>query len=253
LALDFSDFIDYYCNDKNTEVITIYVESLKKGMGGKFIETCKRCNKPIVALKSGKTEMGEKAASSHTAALASAEGVYEGIFKQCGIIEVDSIKQLFKTAEILTKVKKIGKRACIVTNAGGLGVLTTDYCVKNNIELPNLPDNVKNKLDKILPLGWSKNNPVDILGDAKPERYIDTFKILEKEKFFDFFIVLLTPQYMTEAKKTAEVLLGIKDKPVIACFMGESKVEAARVMLKDKIPVFSELKEMSDVLGKVIN
>ena len=252
LSVDFSHFIEYFSNDKNTEVITLYIESLNEGRGKRFIEACKKCRKPIIALKAGKTKIGSRAASSHTAALASEEGVYEGIFKQCGIIEVGSIKELFQAAELLTKSKISGIRACVVTNAGGPGVLCSDYLMKNNLELPELPEKVKMELDAILPSGWSHNNPVDILGDAKAELYLKAIKILEKENFFDFFIVLLTPQYMTEPEKTAEVILQIKRKAVISCFLGGEKVKPAIDLIKEKSVVFDELKEMCEALGKVI-
>jgi len=253
LIVDFSHFIEYFSNDKNTHVIVLYIESLGENRGKKFIEACKKCKKPIIALKSGKSSLGSKAASSHTAALASEVGIYEGIFKQCGIIEVDSIKELFQVADIYSRIRNPGKKVCIITNAGGPGVLCSDYCIRYGIEIPELPDRVKNDLNKIIPIGWSNNNPVDILGDAKAELYSQTIKILEKENFFDFFIILLTPQYMTEPYKTAEVVLGIERKPVVACFMGGDKVQMSINHLKDKIPVFDELKEMVIALGKRVN
>ena len=252
LLTNFSDFIEYFSNDKNTEVIALYLESLNENKGKRFIEACKKCKKPIIALKAGKTQTGNRAANSHTAALASEEGIYEGIFKQCKIIEADSIRELFQIAELYISIKKPGKKACIVTNAGGPGVLCSDYCIKNGIELPELPEKVKNELTKILPGGWSKNNPVDILGDAKAELYLQAIRILEKENFFDFFIVLLTPQYMTEPYKTAEVIINTKAKPAVACFIGGEKVKLSFNHLKDKICVFGELKDMCEVLGKIV-
>jgi len=250
LIVDFSHFIEYFSKDKNTQVITLYIESLRENMGRKFIEACKKCKKPIIALKAGKSLIGKRAASSHTAALATEEGIYEGIFKQCGIIEVDSIKELFQIAEIYSKFRSSGKKACIITNAGGLGVLCSDYCFKNGIEIPELTEKIKNELNKILPDGWSKNNPVDIMGDARADLYFKTMKVLEKENFFDFFIVLLTPQHMTEPYKTAEAILGIERKLVVACFLGGEKVQMSINHMRDKIPVFDELKEMCVALGK---
>lgn len=250
MLVDFSHFIEYFSNDKNTRVITLYIESFGENRGKKFIEACKKCKKPIIALKAGKSSSGSKAASSHTAALASEEGIYEGIFKQCGVTEVDTIEELFQLADIYSKIRNPGKKACIITNAGGPGVLCTDYCMKYGIEIPELPLKVKNELNKTLPIGWSGRNPVDILGDAKAELYSQAIKILEKENFFDFFIVLLTPQYMTEPYKTAEVILGIEKKPVVACFMGGDKVQMSFNHLKEKIPVFGELKEMVIGLSK---
>ncbi len=253
LIVDFSRFIEYFSGDKNTEVITLYIESLNIEKGKDFIEACKKCKKPIIALKAGKTSIGSRAASSHTAALASEEGIYEGIFKQCGIIEVNSIKELFSVAELYCKIRNPGNRICIVTNAGGPGVLCTDYCTKNNIIIPEIPLKVKNELDKILPPGWSRNNPIDILGDARAELYFKTLNVLRNEDFFDFFIIILTPQYMTEPYKTAEVILNIDNKPAIACFLGGDKVKLGIAHMKDKIVVFDELKDMCEAIGKIMH
>jgi len=201
--LDFSDFIEYYSKDKNTKVIALYLESLKKGKGRKFIETCKKCKKPIIVLKSGKSRAGQKAAQSHTAALASEAGVYSGILKQAGTIQVDSIKQLFKVAKILEKYPMLGNKVSIITNAGGLGVLTADECESNNIKIPSLSKVAMDKLDRVLPPNWSHRNPIDLVGDALSKEYDDAIKIIEKEKF-DFVMVLLTPQKMTEPLKNCQ-------------------------------------------------
>jgi len=257
--LDFSDFIEYYLKDKKTKVIALYIESLKSGMGKRFIEVCKKASKvkPIIALKAGKTEQGRRAAASHTAALASEKGVYSGIFKQAGIIEVNTARELFDVSNLLSKLDsikrktKLGRRACIITNAGGLGVLCADACSRNKIEIPPLPKDVKEKLNNLLPEFWSKNNPIDIMGDALAERYHKVIAVLEKENFFDFFIVLLTPQYMTQPLKTAEAITKT-GKPVIAGYIGGDSLEIAKDFLKDKIPIFSDVNDLGAALGKVV-
>jgi acetyltransferase len=252
LDLDFSDFIDYFSEDKKTKIITAYMESLDKGRGMRFIDSCRDSKKPIVVLKAGKTSLGFKAASSHTAALASEEGVYEGIFKQCNIIEVNSIKELFQLADLYVKTGKPGKRAAVITNAGGLGVLCSDYCMQKNIALPKIPEKVKKKLNRFLPSGWSKNNPIDILGDARADRYDKTIKLIEKEDFFDFMLIMLTPQNMTEPLKVAKNLMKLRTrKPIIVCFMGGKKVEKSRKLLEKSFPVFTEIEEAIEVLGKL--
>ncbi|MCK5321021.1 CoA-binding protein [Candidatus Pacearchaeota archaeon] len=249
--LDFSDFIEYYSNDKNTKVITLYLESLKEGKGQRFIEVCKRCKKPIIALKAGKSEEGQRAAKSHTAALASEQGVYSGILKQAGVIEVDSVKQLFNVAKVFEKYPKLGNRIAIVTNAGGLGVLTTDSCEANKIKVLKLSKQVIEKLNKILPSNWSHNNPIDLIGDALAGDYEKTLSILEKENF-DFFFVLLTPQRMTEALGTAEILFKMK-KPVVACFLGGRQVREAREFMDMAgILNFYDVEEMCEAVGKIV-
>lgn len=250
--LDFSDFIEYYSKDDNTKVIAIYLESLKKDKGRNFIETCRRCKKPIVVLKSGKSKEGQHAANSHTAALASEAGVYDGILKQAKCIQVDSIKELFAVAKILEKYPTLGNKAAIITNAGGLGVLTTDACSNNNIKTPSLPKSLISKLNEFLPTNWSHNNPIDLIGDASSELYRKTLELIEKEKF-DFSIVLLTPQKMTEGLLTAKVLMKTK-KPVFACFLGGTQVrEAKEFMARFGIINFIDPKEMCDTIGKIIN
>jgi len=252
MELDFSDFIEYYSKEKNTKVITLYLESLMERKGKKFIDTCKKCKKPIIALKSGKSKEGQKAAKSHTAALASEAGVYKGILKQAGIIEVDSIKQLFDVAKILEKYPSLKKRASIITNAGGLGVLTTDECEKNNIKIPSLKESTIKKLNEVLVPNWSHNNPIDLIGDASAEDYKKAIQILEKENF-NFFIILLTPQRMTEPLETSKILLKTK-KPVFACFLGEKQIQKAKeFMNQNKIINFNDPREMCEALGKVIN
>lgn len=251
MQLDFSDFIEYYSQDKNTKVITLYLESLKEGRGKRFIEVCKKCKKPIIVLKSGKSQAGQKAAQSHTAALASEAGVYGGILKQAGVIQVDSIKQLFNVARILEKYPKMGGRAAIITNAGGLGVLTADSCEVNKIKMPSLSKSAIGKLNKVLPVNWSHNNPVDLIGDALAEDYEKALQIIEKEKF-DFSIILLTPQKMTEALQTAKILMKAK-KPVFACFVGEEQVkEAKEFMDRFGIINFAYPREMCEAIGKLI-
>lgn len=249
---DFSDFIEYYSHDKNTKVICLYMESLREEKGKRFLEVCKKAGKTIIVLKAGKSEKGKKAAATHTAALASDKEVYSGIFKQAGLIEVDSIKQLFQVAEILEKFPNIKNRTCIITNAGGPGVLTSDYCEENKIKIPNLPNKTIMKLNPLLPANWSKNNPVDILGDADSRTYYKALKILEREDFFDFFIILLTPQHQAQPLETAKLLTDLK-KPVIACFMGKEKIQPAKDFLeKNNIPFFEEPREMAGALGKIL-
>lgn len=243
LNLDFSDFIEYYDKDANTKIIILYMESLKEGRGKNFIETCKKSTKPIIVLKSGKTFSGIKAAVSHTAALASESGVYESIFKQAGIIELNSLREIFNFANIYLKFGKLGKKSCIVTNAGGLGVLASDILEKSGISLPEIPAKIKNRLLK------NYANPVDLLGDAKAEKYKFALEILDKENFFDFFLVLLTPQYMTQPTETAKVLLELK-KPTLAIFLGGEKIERAKYFLKEKIPFFEDVSDL-EILEKL--
>jgi acetate---CoA ligase (ADP-forming) len=249
--LDFSDFIEYYSKDKETQVITLYIESLKEGRGKRFMEVCKNCKKPIVVLKAGKSKQGQKAAASHTAALTSEAGVYSGIFRQCKIIEADSIKQMFDIAAIMVKYPgKSFKEVTVITNAGGLGVLTTDYLQKNNIKNSKLSETTISKLNKILPTNWSHRNPIDLIGDALAEDYNNAIQLTKNEKS-EINLVLLTPQNMTEPIGTVRAILKSK-KPAIACFVGgESIVKAKEFMDQVGIINFDNSKEMCNALGKI--
>lgn len=251
MMLDFSDFIEYYSRDRNTKVIALYMEGLKEGRGRKFIDVCLGCKKPIVVLKAGKSAEGARASRSHTASLASEAGVYESIFKQAGIIEVSSMRELFQTTELIIRFGKIGRRACIITNAGGLGVLASDSCSYYKIQVPSLSASVMERLNKVLPPAWSRNNPIDLIGDALADRYWQVLSRLDPESWFDFFIIILTPQYMTECEKTAELLRHLK-KPVIACFYGGDKIERAKQILKESnIPLFSDVYGLGRAVGKI--
>jgi len=249
--VDFSDFIEYFSKDEKTKVIALYLESLKEGRGRRFIEVCNKCKKPVVVLKSGKSKKGQEAAKSHTAALASEQGVYSGIFRQAGIIEVDSIEQLVYVSKILSKYDTIKNDAIILTNAGGVGVLTTDSCEDNNIKIHEISKKTVEELDKVLDPNWSRKNPVDLIGDAKAEDYENAIKVLEKENP-GIYIVLLTPQKMSEPLETAKTILKIK-RPVFACFVGGERLkEAKEFMDRFGILRFLDPKEMCDAVGKVL-
>ncbi|MAG39760.1 hypothetical protein CMI41_02230 [Candidatus Pacearchaeota archaeon] len=250
--LEFSDFIEYYSEDEKTKVICLYIESLEESEGKRFLDVCKKCKKPIIALKAGKTPSGKRAGRSHTAVITSEEGVYSGVFKQAGIIECSSIKEMFSVANVFENVENLESKACVVTNAGGLGVLVSDYLSENEVPIMKLESRLEKRLDKVLPYNWSHNNPIDILGDADFAREVDVFKILEKEKSFGFYVVLLTPQHMTEIKKSAKLLTMLR-RPVFVCLLGGDKVDVAKNILdRENIFVFDDPKEMCEVIGKAI-
>lgn len=251
LQQDFINALDYFANDIHTEIIALYVESLKPGTGKDFLDLCKRISKKkkIIALKAGKSEEGKEAAKTHTASLSSDSKIYSGAFKQAGIIEADSIEEMFMLAEIFSKYGKLGKKACIITNAGGLGVLATDSLVKTGLEVVNVPEVVLKELDKFMPSGYSRRNPLDILGDALAERYEKVLRILKMYEAADFYVVIVSPQEMTQALETAKVLAKF-GKPVFACYIGgKSFLEAKRFMKEEGIINFEDVSEL-EILGK---
>ena len=252
LNTDFISALEYLEKEVYTEVIMIYIESLKENTGKDFLELCRRITgkKKIIVLKAGQTLAGENAAKTHTSSLSSDARIYSGVFKQAGIIEVKSLEEMFLLARIYSKNQNLGKKVCIVSNAGGLGVLATDSCIEAGLSIEKIPENILEEIDKIVPKGYSRSNPLDILGDALAERYEKVLKILDRQNWFDFFIVLLTPQAMTQPVETVQILTKLK-KPVIACFVGGKSLEAAKLLLRDeKIINFDDVSKIS-ILGKV--
>lgn len=250
---DFISALEYFGTDVRTEVIIMYIESLKDGTGQKFVELCEKIgkNKKIIAIKAGKSKAGQKAESTHTASLSSPTKIYSGAFKQSGIIEMESLQESFKLARILSNYD-LGNKAGIITNAGGLGVLAADSLSKNNIRLPKIPKKVLKRLDDFLPEGYSRNNPLDILGDALSERYEKTVRILEMHDLYDFQLLIVSPQAMTQPLETAEFIAG-KGKPVFPCFVGGRSFKEARDLSDDKNVIqFNDIQEAGRVLGKAV-
>jgi len=254
--VDELDLMRYMHDDKDTEVIMIYLEELKKGL--EFVESVKEITSgdrptPILVIKSGRTTAGARAAASHTGALAGSEAVYDAIFKQAGIIRVDSIDELFdyaiafayknksETGKFTRKVPG-GNRVAIVTNAGGPGIVATDMTVSSGLKLAKFHEETIEALESHLPLTANLYNPVDIIGDAAQDRYENALSSVIKDEDVDGALVILTPQSMTNALGTAEAIVRIDrrtHKPILCCFMGIFDVSSGVKYLQEHgIPVF---------------
>jgi acetyltransferase len=239
------DLLNVAAEDKNTKVITLYLEGLKDGR--KFFETAKKitCVKPILVLKGGKSKKTQKTVSSHTGALAGNAELYSAMFKQAGIIEVESIEELFDTAKTLSWQPKCNNGIAIITNGGGAGILTADYCNKYNILLPSLSSQTKNLIEnsKIMHPAWSKDNPIDIVGDALSNRYEIAINSALKQKNVNGLIIIQSLQIMTESLKNARVIIRANKKwpkkPIITVFMGGDK-KIPELLEKNNIPNYSD-------------
>ena len=222
------DLLDYFAADKNTKVILAYLESIDDGQ--KFIEVARRVSKikQIIILKSGKTVAGGQAISSHTGSLAGAAEIYSAAFRQSGVIEAEDVMDFFDLAEGFSYQDfPQGNRVAILTNAGGPGILLTDWLPAFGLQLAELSSTTQARLKKILPLAANTHNPVDVLGDALADRYASALEILIQDKNIDSIIVALTPQRMTQIKDTAEMIGKLKakcHKTVVLCFMGEEEI-----------------------------
>ena len=242
LDVDWGDLIYYLGDDPNTESIVIYMESI--GNARSFLSAAREValTKPIILIKPGRTVAAAKAAASHTGALTGSDAVLDTALRRCGVLRVDSISELFDMAEILAKQPRPkGKRLTIVTNAGGPGVIATDALVTGGGELAQLSEGTKDALKQLLPANGNYNNPIDLLGDADPSRYAKALEIAAKDPNSDGLLVILTPQAMTDATQTAQLLQGYAHigKPVLASWMGDIAVEAgSEILNKASITTF---------------
>jgi acetyltransferase len=229
------DIIDHFGDDPRTKAIVIYMESI--GDARSFLSAAREValTKPIVVIKTGRTQAAAKAAASHTGALTGSDEVLDAAFRRCGVLRVNSIADLFYMAEILAKQPRpAGPRLSIVTNAGGPGVLATDELVASGGELATLSPETIAALNALLPAHWSRGNPVDVLGDAEPDRYARTLDIVAQDPNSDGMLVILTPQSMTDPTGTAERLKARATsygKPVLASWMGGTNVAAGEAIL----------------------
>jgi len=241
--VDFGDLIDYLATDPQVSSILLYIESLSNFR--KFMSAARAASrlKPIVVLKSGRSPAGTRAAASHTGAMAGEDAVYDAAFKRAGIVRVNTIGQLFDCAELVAKQPRpSGPRLAVVTNAGGPGVMAADALSHYGQEPAALEAETIEKLNATLPDLWSHGNPVDILGDASPERYADAVKICIGAKEIDGVLVILSPQAMTDPTAVAHSLAKFsksKRYPLFASWMGGVDVEEGTEILNQaEIPTY---------------
>jgi acetyltransferase len=237
------DLIYHLGNDPKTKSIVIYMESI--GNARSFLSAAREValNKPIIIIKPGRSAAAAKAAASHTGSLTGSDEVLEAAFRRSGVLRVGTIADLFYMAEVLSKQPTPkGPRLTIVTNAGGPGVLATDSLIMGGGELAELSPETVEAYNAVLPTTWSHNNPVDIIGDASPERYKKALEIAAKDPHSDGMLVILTPQAMTDPTRIAEELKPLakqEGKPLLASWMGGVDVAAGEEILnRANIPTF---------------
>ncbi len=228
--VDEIDLLLAWQDDPNTRVIMIYSEGMSNGQ--KFIQVAREVTrkKPVVAIKSGVTQSGSRAVSSHTGSLAGSEQAYQAAFSQAGVIRVNSMDELFAASAAIGYQPSLeGDRIAIITNAGGPGILATDALERAGLSLARFTNETIQKLVQFLPDAASAANPVDVLGDALSDRYQFAIDTVADDANVDGLLVLLTPQAMTEIDQTATAVgeLSFKtEKPVLGCFMGEKQVKS---------------------------
>ncbi len=243
-----NDLLEWWEHDAATQVILLYLESF--GNPRKFSRIARRVGrrKPIVALKSGRTKAGTRAASSHTAALASSDQAVDALFRQTGVVRVETIEELFDVGEVLAhQPVPAGRRVAIVGNAGGPGVLAADACISRGLEVPELSTELQSVLAGLLPPGASVRNPIDLAASANAEGYTDALDALLGSDEIDVVIVIFTPPLVTRADDVARAVVGAIDtatdegakKSVVASFLGASAVRPILHSASRPVPCFA--------------
>ncbi len=252
IDIGFAELIDYFGTDDRTSCILIYMESLQDAR--KFMSAARAFarSKPIIVLKAGKSSEGGKATLSHTGSLAGNDDVFDAAFKRAGVIRVETIAQLFNCAQALAmQPRPKGDRLAIVTNAGGPGVLATDYLIGNHGRLAELSEKTMAKLDEFLSAHWSHGNPVDVLGDASAETFRKATELVLADPGVDGVLTILTTQAVTDPTKVAKELIKATKKtkkPILAAWMGERDVWEGREILEaGKIPNYRYPESAVDV------
>jgi len=252
MDVDESDLIEYLDRDKNTKVITMYIESVKDGK--KFIDTLKKVKTPVIILKAGKTSYGSRAASSHTGSLAGSGPIYSGIFEQCGVIEAHSWQELFNFAKaFVSQPKPKGKKIAIITDGGGFGVLAADMAEKENLLLPEPDRKTKNIFQKHFPPYVSIQNPIDLSGDADEKRYRIAIESCLKSKIYDGVIAITLFQVPTVERKIVKTISKLSKrykKPILCCAAGGKFTrKLCKELESNGIPVFETPEETIKVFG----
>ncbi len=246
---DFGDMLDYMAQDPDTNSIVLYVEAAGHAAdfsARKFISAARAAArvKPVIAIKAGRSAAAAKAASSHTGALAGADGVYDATFQRCGILRAMDLDEIFDAIETLSNRPRInGDRLMIVTNGGGAGVMAVDALSDFGGQMVDLSPEVIAQIDAVCPPTWSRGNPVDIIGDADRKRFYETMKIINEVPDVDGTVVLYCPTAVASSMEGAEAVIDAckgTDRPVLTNWLGSSEeTQKARAAYRDAgIPTY---------------
>lgn len=258
--MDVHDFLEWLYDDPETKAIALYLEGIEDGR--KFMEIAKKVSqrKPIIALKAGRTSEGASAIASHTGSLAGSYEIYKTAFRQSGIIVADTIEELFDLAKALAHQPACRENSvAIVTNGGGCGVLCADYCSSLGVKLAELKKSTLQRLDssgKMHP-AYSRRNPLDIVGDALPERYEAAINILLSEPYISGLIIIQTLQTMTDPEKDANVIIDAHKKypgkPIICVYMGgKYSRKGADTLEANEIPDYNDVSKAARAMWVLV-
>jgi len=241
--VDFGEILDYLATDVQTSSILLYVEGIRKARGFMSALRAAARSKPVFVIKVGRHDAGSRAVLSHTGALVGSDDVFDAALRRAGVVRVESIGGLFSAARSLASHHSYsGNRLAIITNGGGPGVMAIDRAVDLGVSIASLSAETVERLNQVLPAIWSHNNPVDIIGDATPQRYRDAVSLCMEDSGVDGALVILTPQAMTQPLEVAQSLVeaaGTFRKPLLTCWMGDSQIMDGRTLFAQAgIPSF---------------
>jgi acetyltransferase len=247
IDVDFGDLIDYFGTDPNTRSILMYIEGITDAR--EFMSAARHFarTKPIIVVKAGRFSESARAAASHTGSLTGEDMVYDAAFKRAGLVRVEEIVDLFNCAEVLgTQPLPKGPNLAIITNAGGPGIMATDALIARGGKLAKLSQKTMDTLNNILPHYWSRGNPIDILGDAKADRYKAAVEACLNDENVDGLLIIYTAQAVADPVEVAKVIVELhkkkayRDKTILTSFMGYGAVEEAnRIFNENNIPTYS--------------
>ncbi len=243
IDVDFGDALDHLGADAGTRAILLYIESIREAR--KFMSAARAAarNKPVVAIKAGRVAEGERAAASHTGAMAGSDDVYDYALRRAGVLRVGEIDELFGAVETLQRAAPIpGGRLAIVTNGGGPGVMATDSFVAGGGTLALLTDETLAALDAVLPAGWSHGNPVDVIGDADAARYRTALGIVVRDPGVDVVLAMHAPTAMASAVDAARAVVDVRRDArcaILTCWLGEeSAAEPRRLFAREGVATY---------------
>jgi len=254
--VDESDALAYLMEDRQTRVIAMYIEGIKDGR--KLFEALKFASKkkPVVVLKAGVTESGARAALSHTGSIAGSVSIIKAALKQSGAIGVEGVEELFDITQVFSQPLSRGRNVAILSNAGGLSVMATDWCCKLGLSLPTFPAETVKELKAFLPTIASASNPVDMTGDADYERYKKVLETISKMKTIDLIISIFVSQGLVTSDGPARAAVETQevcDKPILAYWMGGSSImNGLRILKSGGIPVYSSPERVAKAAASLV-
>lgn len=256
--IDFVDYIRLAAADDYTRTVVLYIEEIRDGR--RFFEEAEKVTpiKPVIAIKAGRSVVGQKAAASHTGSLAGSYDVYEAAFRQAGIISAENLSDAFSLAMLLgSEGYPQGNRAVVISSAGGFCVLASDYADQHGIRMVPLSDTLRDEMNTFMPNGWSRQNPIDMVGDAGVHRFARTFDaLIRHQDEWDIAFVVSVPTATIDPANLATEMARFSrhtDKMVVGCLLGgESTIAGVRILRDADIPNFVELEDAFRAAGTAV-